>query len=340
MTILYAQLYCTIAEVDQDLNLLGSESAGNIMAKIRAASDFLAKEIGAFLPVAETRAITGDGGEILFIPPLLRLDALTVDGVSLSAADYQLGPLSGHWPNGPHTWLEFMPFRQLSQWSCYQGGNVLSGLWGLYNRSESLGATLAANQGVSTATLQVSNGAQISPGMVALVESEQELVESTGAPTAAVTTLGVALDPVSEILTLANGSLLNVGEVFRIGLEQFKVLDINGNTTYATRGWNRTARVPHATGAAVDVYRTFNVTREVNGSTAAGHTGSLAISRQTVPQDINYLAREIAGKMLKFAQSGFMGRVGDDVTGQVSYNFAIPRIELEQIRRNYVIFTE
>lgn len=336
----YAQSFCSIAELDEDLNQLGSERENKAYQKVKAASDYLMKAIGYFVPV--TRVLStqqrNEGNRRLYIPPCLSISSIVNYGTTLAAADYVTRPDGAHWPNGPFSVLEISSAPvSLGSWSCLPNSIVIPGQWGLYNRSELTGTSLAAEQAADALTAQVADGSKVSPGMVLLIGTEQELVTATGSPTAGITTLGADLDASSEQLTLTSGAAVNVGEILRIGVEQMKVLDLNGNTAYVQRSWNKTRMTTHANAAAVDVYRTFSVTRAVNGTSPALHALSAAISRYHVPDDINFLCREIAGKMLKFSQSGFAGRTGDTNTGMVEYQFAIPRADVEQIATNYAI---
>jgi hypothetical protein len=333
---IYAQIFCTLAELDEDLNLLGSERESRVMPKILQASDFLQKNIGWFLPVQMTRLFNGHGAQRLYVPPLLGIDAISNDGTSLSGTDYVARPQKRYWPNGPYSWLDVGPDASLlGSWACEEDSVSITGQWGLYDLSKSLGITLTANQSDSATSVSVSNGAAVSPGMVCLIGSEQQYVEATGSP-ASVTTITEALDSDSNLVTFADGSLLYVGEVIRIGLEQMKILDISGNQAAVVRGWNKTIRAAHADNASVSVYRTFTVTRGVNGTTAAAHSSGASVSQQRVPDDVNGLCRKMAARMLKDAQGGYSGVIGETLTGQAQYLYVMPK-ELAEIRNAYRI---
>jgi hypothetical protein len=225
----------------------------------------------------------------------------------------------------------------VSAWDEEANEIEIAGSVGLYNAAELLTATLgAAISSTSANTMRVSDGSMVSPGMVVMIDSEWIFVRSTGTPVTGVTTLSVALDAKDEIITVANGALLNVGEIIRMGVEQAKVLDINGTTVAIQRGWNKTSRTTHAQNSNVDVYRNFTIERGVNGSTAATHLDAASITRQLAPEDVKGLCRKIATRMLKDASSGYQGRVGDDATGQTVYTYILPH-ELDQILDMYSI---
>ena len=339
---IYAQTFCTLSELDEDLNLLGSEREARVMPTIKSASDFIAKNIGWFLPVTMTRRMNGNGEKRLYVPPLLGITSVVNDETTLASNDYMPRPEARYWPNGPYAWLDvnYSDATNLMSWACKDQGVTINGTWGLYDLTENTGATVSVLQTQSDTDVHASSGASVSPGMVIVIGSEQQYVKSTSAPVAAVTTITEAMDSEVSSITVANGALVNIGEVIRIGLEQIKIVDISGNECAVVRGWNRTQRVSHADNATVDVYRVFNVTRGVNGTTAAAHSISAEIYKQCVPADINMLCRKISGRMLKDAQGGFSGVIGDAAMGQSQYLYILPK-ELNEIRNSYrIIHTE
>lgn len=335
----FAQLFCTLAELDEDLNFLGSEREARVLPKIKAASDYLQKRIGHFLPVTRQLGFNGKDKTRIFLPPFLSVSAISNDGTALVSGDYVKQPTMRHWANGPFSYLDIdADATNLSAWVKDEEGVVITANWGLFDLTRALSATVGAGGQTSNAsTLLVSNGAAVSPGMVVKIGSEWELVDSTNANPTNVTTLGAAItDANAQTVTFADGSLVNVGEILRSGLEQMKLRDVSGNTGLVIRGWNNTPKSTHSNGATVAAYRTFNVTRGVNGSTAAAHDAATAIYQQCAPDDINALCRKIAGRMLKDAQGGFSGVVGDPNTGQAQYLYVMPH-ELDEILNNYYI---
>jgi hypothetical protein len=335
---IYAQSFCTLAELDEDLNLLGSEREARVIPKIKTASDFLMKNIGWFAPVTMTLNFNGLAKSRLYVSPLLEIDQVVNDEVILGAADFIAQPEAKYWPNGPYAWLDVAPEAvNLSAWEYEENGISITGKWGLYNLAQSLGVTTGASQAADALTIQVSNGAKVSPGMIVKIGSEQEYIESTSAPLSTITTLSAAIaDSEAQTISLTNGALVNVGEIIRVGVEQIKITDLNGNTAAVVRGWNRTIKSSHLINANVDVYRVFDVTRAVNGTTAAVHDSASGVYRQCVPDDINMLCRKMAGRMLKDAQGGFSGVIGDPMMGTAQYLYILPK-ELEDVRKSYRI---
>lgn len=336
---IYRQVFCTLSELDDDLNLLGSEREGLAMSKILAASDILQKQIGWFLPVTLTRKFNGHHNQRLYVPPLLSISSIVNNTTTLDENDYIAQPEARYWANGPYAWLDvdIPDASHLAAWYGLDQGVQITGKWGLYDLQTALPITVAASQSDAALTLRVTDGSRVSPGMVLVIGSEQEYVVSTATPTSSVTTLSAAIaDADVQTISLVDASLINIGEIIRVGLEQMKVLDISGNTVAVIRGWNRSAKIAHVISSNVDVYRTFNVTRGVNGTTAASHSSGSEIARQEVPADINALCRKIASRMLKDAHGGFSGVIGDSATGQAMYLYIMPK-ELADIKATYRI---
>lgn len=336
----FAQIMCTINDLLNDPQPPAGDVA-ILYKEILAASRTIQEEIGEFIPVSETRKLRGRGSARLFIPPLLALTGSIVnDGTTLASTDYILNPGERHWRNGPYTWLEVDPdAANLSVWVDEAEGVEIPGRWGLYEETEDTGATVAALQTDSATSLQVSNGAKLSPGAVLLIGSEQELITGYDTPVAAITTLNGTIDATQETIILTNGALVNIGEILRVGVEQMRILDIATHTLYVQRHWNKTLGAAHTTGANVDVYRKFVVARAANGTTAAAHAISAAISRYLVPADVLFLCKEIATLMLNKAGTGYAGKTGNEQLGTVYYNDAFPRFDLERVKEHYSIRT-
>lgn len=329
------QVYCTLAEIVADLNLPGVKNEATLVQYIRAASDYIQGRIGDFMPVTATRYFKGTGHGTLWVPPLLSITSIVNDPDTLTTGDYILFPRGRWWRNGPYTRLEPDPdSTTLSAWVPEEDAVVIAGTWGLYDKHISTGATVSAQTDSATA-LVVSNAAEVSPGAVLLIGTEQELVTATGAATDSTANTAEALDNAEEEVDVDNGTLVNAGEIIRVDYEQMKVLAVQGNTLVVARAWNGTKAAAHTTSADVYVYRTFTVERAANGTTAAAHS-SAAIERYVAPADVNFAAREMAGIMLKKAQGGWAGKVGNANLGEVFYVQEFPEA-IEKIGKKYVV---
>ena len=332
------QVYCTVQELLNDLEHEGLRNHGaqRVYDMILSASQWILNRFGNFIPRRETKYFDGESSQELLVPALLSVSEILVGDDELASGDYILYPQNKLWVNGPYMRIKVHPDSDTVFYFPRIARSVsISGTWGLWEKSQSTGATVAS-QTESATTLVVDDASSISPGAILLIESEQELVTGIGAATDSATNTNEALDAEDNQVTVLDGTKVEIGEVIRVEFEQMLVRDISGNDLLVERGWNRTARVAHLTNLDVYVYRTFNVERGVNGTSAAAHT-SKAVSRYTVPADVNYLCKQIAALMLKKADSGFAGKVGSVETGETFYFNEFPKAVIEQIQENYFI---
>lgn len=323
-----AQILCSVTELVTDLRLNGDES--RLMQRIRDASQFILRNLGRFIPATETRVLAGVSTETLDLgAPLLSISAVRVDGIAVT--DYTPYPSSRCWENGPYTWL-----TRAAGW----GQQVeIDGQWGLYDDRQDMG--IAVDQLINAVTLITTDGSLLSPGMVLLIGSEQELItagnggERSPAPTAAVSLLNGAIDNASEEFTVDNGAEFFAGEVLQIGTEDLYIRKIGGNQLVCSRGWNSTTKTAHVDNAPISVYRSYTVLRAVNGTTAAAHANE-AIQRYLPPADVHWLALQIAALMRQKALTAFGGRAGSSELGETFYINEFPR-QIADIQKNYSI---
>ena len=334
------QIYCTALDVIEDLGLRGFED-GNLMDWIRGASQEIVNKynFNNFIPVTETRYFGKPAertGEPLDVSPLLAVTSITSDDVAVT--EYDLKPYNKMWPNGPYIEIE-----QDDAWG-EENDVVIVGKWGKYEETRSTGATISQTT-TSETTLVVTDGSLICPGMVLLIESEQEYVseglgsKNSPAGTAATSLVNGAIDENDVSIVVDNGAEFHAGEVIQIGVEDMKILKINTHTLAVERGWNGTAPADHLNDAAINVYRTFTVERGVNGTTAATHS-SKAVSQYLVPDTVNYLCRQIAALMRMKAASGFTGITGSAEQGQGRYLSEFPQKTISEVLDPFRIWSE
>jgi len=331
------RLYCTLSELIDDLDSTGIKAwkESQVMDKIGAASEWIDRNLGQFIPTTETRRFDGSGLDDLWVDPLLAVITIVVDSTTLQASDYLLYPRNRHWDNGPYTRIASDPnSTNIGAWPALRDCVAVTGRWGMYERSVQIAAV--SSQLIGDMSLSVSNGAAVSPGMVLLIDDEQEVVTATGAPSDSAANLNGTIDANQEEITLDNAGMINPNEILRVDFEQMRALDTNGNLVLVSRGYNGTKRTTHNTGADVYVYRTYQVTRGVNGTMAAAHSNA-SLQRYVAPDDVNGLCRQMAALMLRMAQTGFSGRVGNAETGEVSFYKSFPS-EIEKIRQAYTLW--
>jgi len=330
------RVYCTIQDVINDLGLQGDDNGDLLERFIRPASDWIDRKIGMFIPYTEERSYNGNSYQNLDIDPLLAVTSLTEDGDTVTAGtssgNYKLYPLERHWQNGPYTRALFVD----RNWSVDEANVVITGRWGLYEETSAIGVSVTQTD--SATNLVSTDGSAISPGMVLLIGTEQELVTGYSDPTAATSLVDGAIAATDDTITVDNGDEFAAGETIQIGVEDIYIHKINTDTLYVRRGWNGTSKAAHSNDSAINVYRTFTVKRGVNGTTAAAHD-TAAVSRYVVPWDISYLCRQIAGLMKKKSDGGFAGKTGNAEMGEVFYHQEFPKEVYREVMSNYRIIS-
>lgn len=338
--ILARQYYCTLGELITDLEINGpTPDEAAMMRHIRRASQFIGRWLGKFIPTTEARRFDGNGEEDLFIDECVAVTAVSNDGDAITSTQYLLYPRNRHWDNGPYTQISIDPdATELSVWTAEKDVVVITGRWGKYEETESTGAAVGNTTKLAAGgtSLVVDNGALVSPGMVLLVDSEQIAVEATGAVTDSTADTNGTLAATDESVVVSDGAKVSSGEVIKIENEEMKVLSISGNALAVVRGWGGTAKAAHTTGKDVYAYRTYTISRGVNGTTDADHLNGVAISRYIPPWDIDWLAVKIAALMHQNAASKFAGKVGNAELGETFY-FNVFTSDIKEIRRNYRI---
>lgn len=329
-----AQIYCSADEILNESNKITSPEL--LMEKVAAASLTLRSKIGNFIPIRETKSFIvtsrNEKDECIYLPPLLEVVTIKLNDTAISSSNYSLLPQGREWDNGPYIKVQID--------NLVEGDEIeIDGKWGLYQEIKSLGIT-GSQAAADTATIDVTNGGLLSVGMVLFIEDEQELItegkgsKQTPAPSKATAKANGAIDENDVLITVDDGDEFHAGEVIRIDSEDLYIEKISGEVLTAFRGWNGTNPVDHLDNAEIYVYRSFSVTRAVNGTSAAIHT-SKAIYRMMPPADVSYMCRQVAILMQSKSDSGFQGRVGDAATGQVGFYSEFPPNQLEEIKSHY-----
>jgi hypothetical protein len=336
VTTVLAQVYCTLGEMCADLDVPGAKNEKQALRFIRSASQWLNQHGGMFLPVTETRRMNGSGHPTQWIDPIVEITSLRLDGAALSgASDYVLMPQSRLWEDGPYISIELVT-RGI--WPNVIPNEVeITGRWGVYDLHTPLSAY--ATQISEAETLEVDNAADVSPGAIVLIDTEQESIDSTAAPLDSGAQVDDdSLDSAVEIFDVDDATLLHVGEIIRIDFEQMLITDMLTNTLLVTRGYNGTTRAEHDDKTAVYVYRAFNVTRAVNGTISANHMSD-RLYRVLPPHDVNYLCRQMAALMWRKSAGGYASKWANSELGEVFYSDEFPTKVIDAVLNNYRIVT-
>lgn len=334
-----AQTLCTAQELIDVLDLGGFEGRSDVMKCILAASDKFMRKGGNFVPMIGSKTFYVEGNnrsEVLYFPALLSITSLTINGETISTDNYRFVPSNRMWENGPYIGIELIGYS----WPCSSDiPIVINGVWGLYNLTSSLGVSVTQATSTET-TVVVTNGALLSPGMVLLVESEQEhVISGAGSPgspagTTATSKVNGAIVQGDVQVQVDNGAEFHEGETLQVDVEDMYILRIGGNLLSVKRGWNGTEVVEHVDDSVIRVYRTFGVVRGVNGTTAAAHSNKV-LSRYVVPETINHYAISLASRMRMSAETAFSGSSGNSEFGGSRYMVEIPPGQIEKVLEDF-----
>lgn len=329
-----AQTYCSVKEMLQELAATGidGDRQDKLLSKLETASQFIAQHLGIFIPIQETRVKKASDKNSIRIGACLSITSVTEDSVVI--ADYTTDPAEKCYRNGPFTDL----IRDDD--AIWAEDLTILGLWGLYLKVKALG--ISVSQLIGDTTIVATKGSVLSPGMTVLIGSEQEyILEGNGGPgspaaTIAVSQLNGAVLDTDELITVDNGAEFFAEEVIRIEAEDIYIQKMAGHVAITSRGWNGTTKADHANDSPIYVYRTYNVERGVNGTTAAAHV-TAAVSRYLPPADIQWLCVQMAALMLQKGETGFGGRAGNAETGETFFVNEFPQQQIAKIKENYSI---
>lgn len=333
------QVYCTLADVYSDLESLGFEDEAGALAKIRAASEWIERRLGTFIPITATNNLDGNGSIDLFLlVPLLSISSISNDGTTLETTDYILYPQGRHWEDGPYTRIAVDPdAANLSVWKAERDAIEIAGDWGKYSSSVATGALVKDDPlDAGATTLIVDDAGKISAGMLLLIEDEQILVtgfSGTGTDSGKNNDGAIAAD--ATTITMEAAHTILAGEVIRIGDEKIYVSEVYSNDLVVKRAWAGSPRDAHNTAQDVYRYRTFSIERGANGTTDAEHVADKPISRYIPPFPVAYLARQISALMIKKAETGYAGKTASIEAGEIFYHNEFPKSVYKDIQKAY-----
>jgi len=333
------RFYCTIDDL-RPVAEHGFKYVSDALDAIKQASIFLEGEYqldGNFIPITDTRSFDGDGSLDLYLrDPLLSITSITLDTTTLATSDYLLYPLNKCWQNGPYTRIHVDPdASNLYEWTDERDIVSIVGTYGKFDNYTDTGEDIT-QAAAATATITVTNGANVVIGMILLIESEQEAVTGYGDATSATSLVDGAIAKGDTNITVDDASEFNIGELIKIGTEKMRINDIDtGNENlYVDRSYDGTRLQAHNDDSAISVYRTYTVERGVNGTTAAAHSSKSAY-QYLPPYDVRYLCKQIASLMIEKGRSRYAGKTGNVDLGEVFYMNEFPKNEIEQVRKNY-----
>ena len=290
-------LYIGVEQFKRRAGKWGAAENDTILEIIKGVSQFIEDETNQnFFPVTATRlypwpAWAPGRSWVLWVDrhlisvATLLAKAQDSSPTTIPAADFFLEPQEF---GPPYTRIEI----DRSSNSAFEAGDTqqrsisVAGDWGHSATTEAAGA-LAEDLDNSETGVDVTDSSKVSIGDTILVDSERMFVESKDLLTTTATLNGgIAADKSIVSVTFSNGALVKAGETVTVDSERMYVESIGGNVGTVVRAYDGSVLAAHNNGAIVYAPRTLNVTRAVNGSTAATHSSAGAIVRYVAPADV------------------------------------------------------
>lgn len=244
-----------------------------------------------FYPKVATYSFSDDG---LLGRDLLAVTSVTVDGVVLTADDYELSPY-----DPPYDFIEV-------------NGEliVIAGVWG-YSDDTVPSGTLVGNITSSATAIVCSDPTKVGVGDLILIGTERMVVTNKSTLDSA-QNIGadIAADNAIRSVAVSTGSYFNVGELILVDTERMEIIDIAGNTLTVERAVDGSVLASHDSGADIYVYRTLTVERGAEGTTAASHSTEDEISRNAPPGPIITLTMAEALTQMEQEGAGYARTIG------------------------------
>lgn len=285
----------------------------------------------------------GSGGGQYAPPWRLYLDdndiacmtTLVAGGVTIPLSAVFLQPV-----NNPQKGKPYYTYLELDRSQNYSFGNLsqtpqnsiaIGATWAPGALADPAG-TLAANVGISDATVTVSDGSTAGPGDlivlgygrgvpsgsmpyaagIAPYTGERVLITDVSAVTTGLAQSGggvTTAEDDDQALTTTGSGALNAGEVILLDQEQMLVEQVAGGIATVRRAYGGTTLASHS-GATVWAYRQFSVMRAQLGTAASTYSSGAAVYRHRVPQLVRDLSiAEVENQLLQEG-SGYARTVG------------------------------
>jgi hypothetical protein len=264
----------------------------------------------------------------------ITVTAITVDNgaVTLTPAQYFLRPEQGP----PYSLIEINlgTSASLSSSTTGQQAIAVSGTrMGCPAVTGPAGA-LAEALDASETGVDVTDSSQIGVGTILVCESERMIVTGRSLLTSGQALLTpIDADESDQILAVTTGTAFFVGEVLTLDSERMRIDDIAGNNLIVTRAVDGSTLAAH-TGSTIYAPRTLTVERGSLGTTAASHLTATALTRHVPPGLVATLTRAYSLNTLLQEGSGYARVVG---TGDNAKQFSgrdIAGLELDAAMRH------
>lgn len=237
---------------------------------------------------------------------LVSVSSLISGTTAIVPADYFLEPVS-YGPPFDRIEIDLASTASFSSGDTYQRSIAVTGVFGYDNVTSPAGALTAAGINSSVTSITCTDASQIGVGSLITIDSEKMLVTektmvATGLSLVGSSTLSMA----DNIVVTTDGTKFAIGEVILMGSERALIVDISGNNLIVKRAWDGTVLATHS-GSALSALRTLAVVRAAQGTTAASHLASAAISVQIYPSLVRSLTIAQAVSSYSGETSGYVG---------------------------------
>jgi hypothetical protein len=234
-------------------------------------------------------------------------EATTITGLTLDGA-----VITEWWagPQDPDTDTGRAPYTYLDLGAAASGTLTISGTFGAC-AATAVCTTLGGALSGGSAQCTVADSSACSPGALLRVDSEWlAVVGATLAATGQALTAGLGESLAEDALTVADPTVLAVGEILTVGTERMRVENLGQGVVQVERAWGGSTLAVHGIGAAIYAPRTLTVERGACGSTAISHSSGAAVLRHVPPGLIRQLAVAEALNTLAQESSSYARAIG------------------------------
>lgn len=240
----------------------------------------------------------------------LQSEAQNSSPTTISASDFFTEPNN----TGP-------PFTQIeidqSSTASFSGGDTpqrsisVLGRWGYSEDTRSVGTVDGSGLASSTSSTSFtcSDAGAIDVGDHLLIESEQIFVSERSFAALGSILLDMAgnLAATQNVVTVTVDSSHGIvaGETIRINAERMLIVSVSTNALTVTRAWDGSILAAHTNNDAIHINRTLTIERGTNGTTAATHADTTAISKYEPPFDVRMVAKAEALSELFQSRAGW-----------------------------------
>lgn len=239
---------------------------------------------------------------------LIELTSVVIDGQALDLAEVFLEPQAS---GPPYTRLELD--RGVGATFGYgltpQRRIAITGLWG-FRADTAVAAELAVQLTDSAATVEITASATVGVGSLLQIEEERlQVIGRSMLTTGQALQAPLAGNKSDTLVQVEDGATFEIGEIVLVDAERMLIVDIAGDALIVRRAFDGSTLAGHV-GSLVYAARRLTVTRGVLGTTASAHLAGEPVLRHVVPELVEQLAIAETLVGLGRQQAGYARTVG------------------------------